>query len=140
MNDLQILVEARGFLANEKDWWNGRTPRKPNTHCALSALMSVGLTTHATFGAARKLARAMGVDGPADVPDFNDRHTHADVVRAFDVAIRHERIRIQAQAIMRDALTPRRRREPIPIEVIRVQAEAARGHLPSIADAPRLTL
>lgn len=79
----KTLIAARGLIENEADWFGARHNPIPSNKCALQAVSAVALGTEAA-----SLARA-ALDAVAggDMFKFNDDHTHAEVLAAFDRAI-----------------------------------------------------
>ena len=88
MSKLQTLISARELI--KTDWWDGKGHDKDGigngTLCALSAIMQFAYGIEAC-GA---VACAMGLDqilGEKGIPGWNDTHSHAEVLAAFDRAI-----------------------------------------------------
>jgi hypothetical protein len=85
---VRLLIEARAKIANEANWLCycpdvGDDER--GLFCAARAVWSTeGEASPTAFMAYRALERAMK---PLTVPQYNDTHTHAEVLAAFDRAI-----------------------------------------------------
>lgn len=93
-NAIDILIEARRKIENPEKWLN-RPPFSDDDfrcgrNCAATAIWRTRGSSpspeleRAGRQAYDALAAAMGV---GIVPDFNDTHTHAEVLAAFDKAI-----------------------------------------------------
>lgn len=79
-----ILIAARKIIENPDDWC-GHAPQTREENCAATAVWKTGHNNDAQAAAAYfHLARSMGVK---NVKDFNDTHSHAEVLAAFDRAI-----------------------------------------------------
>lgn len=90
---LDILISARAWLADPDRWIQGASwhnadgvytdnPAAVVQTCAIGAVALIDYDHY--FDAVNQLREAMG--GVA-VDDFNDEHTHAEVLAAFDRAI-----------------------------------------------------
>lgn len=90
---LDILIGARKLIEKPENWLN-RAPTGSNRNCAATAIWKTRGSKRdpdlerAGYQAYDALADAMGVK---IVADFNDTHTHAEVLAAFDKAIEAER-------------------------------------------------
>lgn len=95
---LEILVNARKLIEKEENWTQATMARtaddKPvyTTHpeamkfCALGAINKAGrLASYESVMSACALLR--DTLGRKDVVDFNDSHTHREVIELFDKAI-----------------------------------------------------
>lgn len=89
----QILREARALIEKPERWCRGNyCIRRTGQRCAVGALREVtGDATHAPIEQGelcRLLAQAGGgMDYPSDFTQWNDDHSHAEVMAAFDKAI-----------------------------------------------------
>jgi hypothetical protein len=87
-----VLVRARARIEREEDWYQHDFGRNDGPVCAAGALLrargeSVEIGWHEAihrYAEYRELNRAMG---SRSVSGFNDTHTHAEVLAAFDRAI-----------------------------------------------------
>lgn len=96
MNTHEVLVAARNLIADEKDWC-GLGWRSGESRCALHALMIAAGGTHAYDRWANVTERNPALSQSVmalyatcqgqHVGDFNDTHSHAEVLAAFDKAI-----------------------------------------------------
>lgn len=101
MNTVQILKDARALIADEKNWTqdsfardSGGLPIDPTNDdavcfCAIGALArAVGSNPDGELPAENFLVSEMlEWDARDSIPDFNDNHTHADILSLFDRAI-----------------------------------------------------
>jgi len=108
------LAEAKALIADQDNWCqnqyeidNGYTTQR----CALSAISTAyGYASDCrwfSFDMLNAIYAFTVANGISHIPDFNDTHTHAEVMAAFDKAIEYERarsIKKQAESIMRDAM------------------------------------
>lgn len=79
----EILIKAREDVELEENWCQGKWVRG-NAQCATGAIINRGRTTPN----ARALAtQEFGGGTLFDAVDFNDAHTHAQVLARFDEAI-----------------------------------------------------
>lgn len=78
----ETLKAARALIEDETSWVQGRAGDCINTFCASSALMTTNPRGYAA--AWRALQTAMGGGW---VSSFNDFHTHAEVLAAYDLAL-----------------------------------------------------
>lgn len=96
MNTLEILTAARVKIADEKNWCQGEYARDVGGNrvyvygslvcswCSVGSLRSTSGDSTASYNSAMDyLAEAM----EAPIPDFNDSHTHSEVLAAWDKAI-----------------------------------------------------
>lgn len=88
---LGVLRESRAKIADESMWM---TPARSamglcslGANCAMTALPSLVPFDINAAVAWEAVADAMGLDGPEQIHVFNDSHTHAEVIAAFDSAI-----------------------------------------------------
>lgn len=88
---LKVLQEARKLIEKPENWGQGIRPYRENKRscCAAEAIETV-TPWGARSGAFRAIRDAMGVHAPSLVLDWNDTHTHAEVLAAFDRAIEAE--------------------------------------------------
>ncbi len=77
----QILIDARKLV--EKNWWDGSSKCAPDAVCAVVAIHRVGGLDWAVIAARNLLADVTG----GRPTRFNDTHTKAEVLQAFDYAI-----------------------------------------------------
>lgn len=81
------LIAARKLIENESDWCQGGFTNDAGARCALQAIYDAK-GVHWCDGVRapeyKALKEAMGGQFPGD---FNDAHTHAEVLAAFDRAI-----------------------------------------------------
>lgn len=101
MSTLQALRAARARLNSPENWCQGRgtLELKDGGH-AFCMIGACSWHTGDTYGAARDaLARVLGITpGPgcgAFIGDWNDSHTHEEVLEVFDWAIENELAREQ---------------------------------------------
>lgn len=83
------LVEARKLIEDKNNWFGGDRPRvksQPEQTCALLAFNSLGgVCDEKCYGLATTLLTKQ-CEGQ-NIIGFNDTHTHAEVLAAFDRAI-----------------------------------------------------
>ena len=92
MITVEVLRAARALIDTPEKWW------KPGTGpgvCALVALREVSDFPEICVGSGAALARVMDVEGAWLIPSFNNSRTHAEVLTAFDEAIRNEEAKQQ---------------------------------------------
>lgn len=103
MTVLDALIAGRALIEDPKHWtrkfnardadghpvWNTKT-QEPISWCSLGALSKVTEGTTKVYNGAYKVLRAC-VD--AGVSDFNDSHSHSEVLALWDKAIEAERFR-----------------------------------------------
>jgi hypothetical protein len=99
MNTLQVLIDAKKLIEKPDSWWPGR-PRAeewpPHQHCAMSAVGAAQYRHRWNCPEALDaLALAAGLEADRDIVQFNDTHSHADVLLMFDRAIEAERAKVQ---------------------------------------------
>lgn len=97
MTTVEVLRAARARIDTPEKWWqhDGHFGSSAAPKCALLALTEfAGNGPHPSKFA---LSRAMGGGElySIDVPRFNDTHTHAEVMAAYDEAIANELAREQ---------------------------------------------
>lgn len=83
----QILIDARKLIEKPENWIQGDF-KNENGICATQSLFQSGVNSEGWFAnhpAYRALRNAMG--GVNQVCAYNDTHTHAEVLAAFDKAI-----------------------------------------------------
>lgn len=97
---LQVLIDARKLIERPENWWDGKrgSPAGPRD-CASTAMRGDGDPRHGEYEAHRRFCIANDLD--RDFPysstmAFNDTHTHAEVLAAFDRTIEAERAKIGA--------------------------------------------
>lgn len=87
-----ILLAARKLIENEDDWFGGsRNPVTQTEHCAMLALNAVEPNWDRYAEAITALAAVCAPSKRGgfteEVVAFNNSHTHAEVLAAFDRAI-----------------------------------------------------
>lgn len=100
MDTVQILKDARALIADEKNWTrnafardskgNEVTPDKEDAtcFCAIGALSRVvQQPPYYDLPGERLLGDEAWISGEIGVAEFNDAHTHEDVLALFDRAI-----------------------------------------------------
>lgn len=104
MNTVEVLVKAKEIIQDHNKWMQGNYTNGDRTcFCALGAIGEVtckaenGFTYYAEASntkAAKLLRKVVDVELTADgytssvtFAPFNDNHTHAEVMEAFDKAI-----------------------------------------------------
>lgn len=83
---LGYLVGAREQIAEPENWWDG-SQDGPGNVCALMAFPNLHKDLLNIGRAWELLADAMGISEAFGIADWNDSHTQAEVVAAFDRAI-----------------------------------------------------
>lgn len=85
MNTKDALIAARKLIENPDDWSNygwGRGGKRCAAHAIADATgLDSSWSAHPAY---RKVADAMGC---SPIGTWNDNHTHAEVLAAFDKAI-----------------------------------------------------
>lgn len=94
---VQILKDARALIADEKNWTQGALARGPSggvvsykssvavCFCSIGAIERIAKKSTKALQVVEKFYRILpSGDGLAD---FNDSHTHAEVLALFDRAI-----------------------------------------------------
>ena len=101
---LSILVKARSIIERPQNWC--RRYSEGNAICAVHALQKawagMNLTSEVEVDAYRALGTAMGVKEPENGPmmgNWNDTHTHAEVLAAFDRAIESTRALVSSHQL-----------------------------------------
>lgn len=93
MNTVQILKDARALISDEKNWVKGAYRKNIDGRecfCALGAVFKVSASEDVFFQDQLKAENALALAaGTSWVPEFNDAHTHAEVLTLFDRAIAH---------------------------------------------------
>jgi hypothetical protein len=96
MNTLEILTAARAKIADEKNWCQGGYAKDEGGNstssystsackwCSIGALKSVSGESYAGYNNA--LDCLVGII-QSPIPNYNDTHTHAEVLAAWDKAI-----------------------------------------------------
>lgn len=86
------LRKARGLIEDKSKWFGGDEPRRPANptafgfqRCASHALLAV-MPPMPAWSALRRAMGLTGLNGTG-VPEWNDSHSHAEVIAAFDRAI-----------------------------------------------------
>lgn len=93
---LQILIAARALIEKPENWCKGEY-QKGDACCALGAIHRVKNENPCVFSDSgpEYSALCIAMDG-ASINYFNDIHTHAEVIAAFDKAIEAERAKVSA--------------------------------------------
>lgn len=88
----EILTRARALIATEDTWIQGAYCRD-DCYCLAGAVIQasdeMGGKTGAVLEALRDRLEAWGL--PRNIPGFNDRARHVDVLLLLDEAIKHEK-------------------------------------------------
>lgn len=91
MNTKDILIAARARIENKTNWFGGDEPLRDDSidqRCAIMAINDICPAETDDYGRVRNaLKRGMYA---SSVVEFNDSHTHAEVLAAFDRAIAQE--------------------------------------------------
>ena len=89
---LEVLTEARRLIEDEANWFGGGEATAKRC-CALGAIGRAGETSNEYIAARNALARIIGSENNpgSAIVDFNDSHTHAEVLDLFDRAINKEK-------------------------------------------------
>lgn len=84
MTASELLRQAKALIADEGKWWDGSSGRSRDLTCpcAAEAIWKIE-RSHRDH----RLSRYMAAAVDSLVPHFNDTHTHAEVMAAFDKAI-----------------------------------------------------
>lgn len=100
MDTVETLKAARALIDTPEKWWQKKGDEyRAGRHCAITALDEVGGVRATTGPAIPALARAIGgwTEEPVllvrTITSFNDSHSHAEVLAAFDRAIEVEEAR-----------------------------------------------
>jgi hypothetical protein len=92
MTTLDILIAARQLIDTPEKWAQGDEALLQGRTCAGLAINRTGgyalPQTADAYQAVKRAARCTGVNG---LVRFNDTHSHAEVLAAFDKAIAAER-------------------------------------------------
>ena len=81
------LIAAKALIDKPEKWCQGEF-HAGDKHCFAGAIFMVsGYNEPATDQVCNALAVAMGVVGRGDIYIWNDSHSHAEVMAAFDRAI-----------------------------------------------------
>jgi hypothetical protein len=92
MSPKEILIRARKLIEKPENWVRGHF-YSGSAYCAVGSLFAAGIDYMGTYTqnpAYLALAKAMSVTAtviPGNVSRWNDDHTHAEVLAAFDCAI-----------------------------------------------------
>jgi len=93
MTTREVLIAARRRIENEEDWGNRGSvpPFGPGTECAATATDLDDIDWAERFGAIEALAAQISSIGHCDLAgliiDFNESHTHAEVLALYDRTI-----------------------------------------------------
>lgn len=94
---LEVLTTARALIENPANWWNGgddgKDDEERDTLCLQLAISKaadddVYVWKPACIAVARHIGKAINCTGA--LFDFNDEHTHAEVIALLDLAIAAE--------------------------------------------------
>ncbi len=86
MDARQILVEARAKIADPSNWTtDAQKLTSAGPYCMVSACANACRGVWDNFHIIAKVLA--GAVGTTNVPEWNDTHTHAEVLAAFDKAI-----------------------------------------------------
>jgi hypothetical protein len=89
MSVLETLIKARALIEKPEMWAGSDSALGLGTNCATTAI-GQSYAAHTAFAVANSLPTVQqGAFGA--VIDFNDTHSHAEVIAAFDRAIEAER-------------------------------------------------
>ena len=94
MTTVEVLRAARALIADESKWWRGGCAVAGQA-CMFNAVSRAGGEPYTD--AHKALLRAIGCneDEPTEGFAWNDSHTHAEVMAAFDRAIAIEEAKAQ---------------------------------------------
>ncbi|HEY3620727.1 MAG TPA: hypothetical protein VGK96_28320 [Candidatus Sulfotelmatobacter sp.] len=91
MNAIEWLQKARKRIENPENWAQGRY-RCGNSFCAVGALYieEDNMGNQCAFNKVYELLQdvCLSMGGTRSISYFNDHHSHAEVIAAFDEAIR----------------------------------------------------
>jgi hypothetical protein len=97
MNTLEILKAGRAKISLVENFTTGTYGRNPKGKsvkpeeaccwCSLGAIVAVSGVSYYRFP---EVLAALEDSMDGDIPDFNDSHTHAEVLAAWDEAIEKE--------------------------------------------------
>lgn len=93
MTTLEKLTAARASITDPRDWWQEGMETPTSGGCAHIALSDVEDDWPSPGSAHAVLMRVIGAHTLRDVFNFNDTHTHAEVLAAFDEASKIEEAR-----------------------------------------------
>lgn len=100
MRDIDFIRKAREIISDESHWTRGELardargddvpPLSPRAHCfcAVGALARATKLRTDTVDSARIMNQIRRVCGIDFLSDYNDSHTHAEVLAMFDKTIR----------------------------------------------------
>lgn len=88
----KILVAARKMIENEDDWYHGQNPKDRDLVCAQTSIcrsgsIRDGAEATIAFAAAIEVTGKSASEVMPHIWKFNDTHSHAEVLAAFDRAI-----------------------------------------------------
>lgn len=86
MTPHEILVNARALIEEPAKWGQGSCYLRKGTLCAEEAIETIASNKYEREAALSKLNEAAGNEY-VFFNSFNDTHTHAEVLAAFDKAI-----------------------------------------------------
>lgn len=88
--DKEILISARKRIEKPENWIQGAFSNLTQTaFCATGSLLEEGKEYGSTVYA--RLREAMNLPPNEQICNYNDTHTHAEVIAAFDKAIEEAR-------------------------------------------------
>lgn len=86
MKASEILREAKHLIGTPEKWWDGGPYDGPRRECIITAITCVQ-GSDAVTKADKAMMMAVGASHFLEIGEFNDSHSHADVMQAFDRAI-----------------------------------------------------
>lgn len=84
----EVLVAARILIQDEKNWCQKLMSDCEGRHCALGAIFAAAKDINTVSQVWEKLQDVMG----QSVGDYNDSHSHTQVLAMFDKAIQQEKV------------------------------------------------
>lgn len=118
MKTYEVLEKALALIEDEKNWCQGLQETFSGERCASGAIIAAVSSHNASFEDGRRAAAKLGViaarhlrcpteDFEDAIVNFNDFHTHAEVVALFQEAIRREKAKegvpIDVSLVLSDA-------------------------------------
>lgn len=86
MTPHEILTNARALIENPENWFTGGIKNRKSVN-QLCAYFAINRAEHEGFGAFYAENIFKQAIGGSSIAIFNDTHTHAEVLAAFDKAI-----------------------------------------------------
>lgn len=93
MNTIEVLIAARKLIEQPKDWAQGTKVNLSGVPTCASVAMDLASRNQGTdrpnYDRWSDACNAFqtAIDGEANIPAWNDSHTHQEVLDAFDRAI-----------------------------------------------------